>query len=57
MVAECYSTGAYSYKRYGASGSWEEDFSKSEPIFHKYHPGLKFRSPHELDHFLDVEDT
>jgi hypothetical protein len=53
MVAECYETGAYYFHKPSTYGSWREDFSKSEPIFHKYHPGLPFRSPHESSHFLD----
>ena len=53
MVAECYETGAYYFYKSGIHGSWQEDFTKSEVIFNKYHPGLKFRSPHELDHFCD----
>jgi hypothetical protein len=53
MVAECYKTGAYYFHKSGVHGSWKEDFTKSELIFNKYHPGLKFRSPHELNHFLD----
>lgn len=53
MVAECYKTGAYYFRKSGVDGYWQEDFTKSEPIFHKYHPDLKFRSPHELEHFLD----
>jgi hypothetical protein len=52
MVAECYETGAYYFHKSSAQGSWKEDFSKSELIFYKYHPGLPFRSPHELSHFL-----
>jgi hypothetical protein len=52
MVAECYTTGAYYYGEIGMyDATWREDFSKSEPIFHKYHPGLPFRSPRELEHF------
>jgi hypothetical protein len=53
MVAECYETGAYYFQKSSIYGSWREDFIKSEPIFHKYHAGLPFRSPHELSHFLD----
>jgi hypothetical protein len=53
MVAECYETGAYYFHKSSTYGSWREDFSKSEPIFHKYHPSLPFRSPHESSHFLD----
>jgi hypothetical protein len=53
MVAECYETGAYYFHKSSTYGSWREDFTKSEPIFHKYHPGLPFRSPHELSHFLN----
>jgi hypothetical protein len=53
MVSECYETGAYYFYKPSTYGSWREDFSKSEPIFYKYHPGLPFRSPHELSHFLD----
>jgi hypothetical protein len=52
MVAECYETGAYYFHRPSSYGYWKEDFSKSEPIFRKYHTGLKFRSPHEPTHFL-----
>jgi hypothetical protein len=51
MVAECYKTGAYYYHRSVRGGTWKEDFSKSEPIFYKYHPNLPFRSPHKLAHF------
>jgi hypothetical protein len=54
MVAECYKTGAYYfYESADIHGYWRENFTKSELIFNKYHPGLKFRSPHELSHFLD----
>jgi hypothetical protein len=53
MVAECYETGAYYFHKSSTYGFWREDFTKSEAIFHKYHPGLPFRSPHELSHFLD----
>lgn len=48
MVADCYETGSYQYHK---STGWQEDLKKSEPIFYKYHPGLPFRSPHELSHF------
>ena len=57
MVAEGYETGAYYFHKSGTYGSWQENFTKSEPIFHKYHPGLPFRSPHELSHFLDDYQT
>ena len=53
MVAECYETGAYYFHRSGTYGCWQEDFTKSEVIFDKYHPGLTFRSSHELNYFLD----
>jgi hypothetical protein len=53
MVAECYKTGAYHFQQSSIGGYWKEDFTKSELIFDKYHPGLTFRSPHELNHFLD----
>jgi hypothetical protein len=54
MVSECYATDAYYFYKYSSSsGSWKEDFSKSQVIFQKHHPGLPFRSPHEIEHFLD----
>jgi hypothetical protein len=52
MVAECYETNAYYYDQSESwMADWREDFSKSEVIFHKYNPGLKFRSPNKLEHF------
>jgi hypothetical protein len=50
MVADCYENRAYYYRE---SIGWQEDFTKSKIIFNKYHPGLLFRSPRQLEHFLD----
>jgi hypothetical protein len=52
MIAECYETGAYYYDKSNAFATWKEDLNRSEVIFRKYHPGLPFRSPNELDHFF-----
>jgi hypothetical protein len=52
MMAECYETGAYYCDKSDVFNTWKEDLSKSEVIFHKYHPDLPFRSPNELDDFF-----
>jgi hypothetical protein len=44
-IAECYEAGAYYVKQGTRLKFLQEDKTKSEPIFSKYHPHLSFHSP------------